>query len=264
MCDPSLISGRTALVTGASTGIGAELARQLAARGANLVLVARSIDKLDALAASLRAQHHIDVFTVKLDLSTSDASEQLLQRVTEFGLSVDFLVNNAGFSSLGPAAEFDPDHVGAVVNLNVKAVMENTVRFLPAMVARGGGVIINVAGTGAFQPGPYMAARTASAAFVLSFTQAVSAENADTGVRVLALCPGPTETPMTSGQNSPLGKMRTPDQVVTTALKALSTRKASVVDGRLNAVVARVGSRLPESMVLTMASRIMKRNTTAS
>jgi short-subunit dehydrogenase len=135
---------------------------------------------------------------------------------------------------------------------------------LDAMVARGGGVIINVAGTGAFQPGPYMAARTASAAFVLSFTQAVSAENADTGVRAFALCPGPTETPMTMGQKSPLGRMRTPGQVVVTALKALSNRKASVVDGRLNAIVARVGSRLPESMVLAMASRIMKRNTAGS
>lgn len=89
----------------------------------------------------------------------------------------------------------------------------------------------------------------------------MNAENADTGVRVFALCPGPTETPMTRGQSSPLGKMRTPDQVVTTALKALGARRASVVDGRLNAVVARVGSRLPEAMVLTMASRIMKRNT---
>jgi len=261
--DPTLISGRTALITGASTGIGAEFARQLAARGADLVLVARSIDKLDALAADLRARHHIDVFTEKLDLATPDASERLFRRVSELGLSIDFLVNNAGFSSLGPAAEVDPGQVPAVVNLNVEVVMENTIRALPAMIARGGGVIINIAGTGAFQPGPYMAARTASAAFVLSFTQAVNAENADTGVRVFALCPGPTETPMTSGQSSPLGKMRTPGQVVTTALKALGTHKASVVDGRLNAVVARVGSRLPESMILTMASRIMKRNTTA-
>jgi short-subunit dehydrogenase len=262
--DPSLSSGRTALITGASTGIGAEFARQLASRGANLVLVARSIDKLDALAASLRAQYDVDVFTEKLDLSMPDASERLYQRTTDLGLCVDFLVNNAGSTSLGPVAGLNPEEVGAIVNLNVKAAMENTVRFLPPMISRGGGVIINVAGTGAFQPGPFMAARTASAAFVLSFTQAVCAENADTGVRVFALCPGPTETPMTTGQNSPLGKMRTPDQVVDTALNALSTRKASVIDGRLNAVIARVGSRLPESLILTMASRIMKRNTTAS
>jgi short-subunit dehydrogenase len=262
--DPSLISGRTALITGASSGIGAEFARQLAARGANLVLVARSIDKLETAAASLRELYDIDVFTEKLDLSTSDASEQLSHRVAELGLSIDILVNNAGASSLGPAVEIDPEHVAAIVNLNVKAAMENTIRFLPAMVSRGGGVIINIAGTGAFQPAPYMAARTASAAFVLSFTQAVSAENADTGVRVFAMCPGPTETPMMSGVDSPLGKLRTTEQVVTTALKALSTRKASVVDGRLNTFVARVGSRLPESMILTMGSRIMKKNMTTS
>lgn len=161
MYDPTLISGRTALITGASTGIGAEFARRLAARGANLVLVARSIDKLDALAADLRARHHIDVFTEKLDLSTAGASDRLFRRVSDLGLSVDFLVNNAGFSALGPVAEVDPDQVAGVVNLNVGVVMANTIRALPAMVARGGGVIINIAGTGAFQPGPYMAARTA-------------------------------------------------------------------------------------------------------
>jgi short-subunit dehydrogenase len=117
--DPTLISGRTALITGASTGIGAEFARRLAARGANLVLVARSIDKLDALAADLRARHPIDVVTEKLDLSTPGVSDRLFRRVAELGLSVDFLVNNAGFSSLGPAAEVDPDQVAGVVNLNV-------------------------------------------------------------------------------------------------------------------------------------------------
>ncbi|MFC8826012.1 SDR family NAD(P)-dependent oxidoreductase [Streptomyces sp. NPDC057137] len=263
MYDPSAISGRTALITGASSGIGEEFARQLAARGANLVLVARSIDKLDALAASLRAEHRVDVFTEGIDLSTADAPERLFGRVTELGLSVDLLVNNAGFSSLGPVADMDPEQAGPVVNLNVKTVLENTVRFLPGMVSRGGGVIINIAGTGAFQPAPYMAARTASAAFVLSFTQAVSAENADTGVRVFALCPGLTDTPMTSGQNYP-GTMRTPEQVVNTALKALSSRKASVVDGRLNTVMARVGSRLPEPLLLSMASRVMKRTTATS
>ena len=255
--------GRTALVTGASSGIGAEFARQLAARGANLVLVARSLDKLDALAASLQAKHHVDVVTEQLDLSAPDASEQLFQRVAERGLSVDFLVNNAGSGALGPAAAMNPDEVAPAVNLHVKAVLENTVRFLPGMIAAGGGVIVNVAGTGAFQPGPYMASRTASAAFVLSFTQAVSAETAGTGVRVLALCPGPTDTPMTSGLSTTFGKMRTTEQVVATAFKALRTRKSSVVDGRVNAIIARVGSRLPETLVLSAASRIMRNASTS-
>ena len=131
------------------------------------------------------------------------------------------------------------------------------------MIARGRGAIINVASTAGFQPAPYMAAYAATKAFVLSFTQAVSAENADTGVRVLALCPGPTETPMMSGTKSPLGRMRTPEQVVATALKALGGRRASVVDGRLNAFVARVVSRLPESMLLGLATRMMRRNAPA-
>ena len=260
MYDLSNVAGRTALITGASTGIGAEFARQLAARGANLVLVARSIDKLEHLAAALRAEHHVDVVIQQLDLAEPDASKRLFERVVELGLSVDLLVNNAGLGWAGPSAELAPDRAAALVDLNVKAVMENTVLFLPAMVARGRGAIINVASTAAFQPAPYMAAYAATKAFVLSFTQAVSAENADTGVRVLALCPGPTETPMMSGQKSPLGKMRTPEQVVATALKALGRRRASVVDGRLNAFVARIVSRLPESMLLTMATRMMKAN----
>jgi uncharacterized protein len=258
--DPSVISGRTALITGASSGIGAEFARQLAARGANVVLVARSIDKLDALAASLRDEYQVKAWTERIDLSDADASLRLFTRVADLGLTIDFLVNNAGFSLLGPAADMDPDLTGPLMNLGVTATVENTVRFLPGMISRGGGVIINVAGTGAFQPAPYMAARTATAAFVLSFTQAVSAENTDTGVRVFALCPGPTDTPMTSGHDSPLGKMRTAEQVVHTALGALNSRKASVVDGRLNAFIARVGSRMPEAMILSMASRIMKRS----
>jgi short-subunit dehydrogenase len=262
MYELSLLPGRTALVTGASTGIGAEFSRQLAARGANLVLVARSIDKLEAAAEALRKAYGVDVTTVKLDLSEPGASEQLFRRVAD--LSVDFLVNNAGLGDGGPAADLSPERAAALVDLNVKAVVENTVRFLPAMVARGSGAIINVASTGGFQPAPYMAAYAASKAFVLSFTQAVSAENADTGVRVLALCPGPTETPMMSGQDSPMGKLRSPAQVVATALKALGTRKASVVDGRLNAVVARFGSRLPESMLLGIGVRVLKKNLAAS
>jgi uncharacterized protein len=256
---PSAVAGRTALITGASSGIGAEFAWQLASRSANLILVARSIEKLEATAAALQAKYPVEVTVLALDLSMPDASEQLFKLVAARGLHVDLLINNAGISSIGPAAETDPDSTAAVINLNVKTIMENTIRFLPPMVARGGGVIINIAGTGAFQPAPYMAARSASAAFVLSFTQAVSAENADTGVRIFALCPGPTDTPMTSGQTSPLGKMRTTSDVVKTAINTLDTRKASVVDGRLNAFIARIGSRLPEAIILSMAARIMKR-----
>ncbi|MFC8826019.1 SDR family NAD(P)-dependent oxidoreductase [Streptomyces sp. NPDC057137] len=258
------VSGRTALITGASSGIGEEFARQLAARGANLVLVARSLDRLDALAESLRTTHRVDVVTEKLDLSAPDASDQLFRRTTQLGISVDILVNNAGLDFLGPATELPVPKLAALIDLNVRTVLENTVRFLPAMTAQGDGVIINVASTAAFGPAPYMAAYGASKACVLSFTQAVSAENAGTGVRILALCPGPTETPMMSGRDSPLGKKRTPEHVVDTALKALSTRKTSVVDGPLNAFFARVVARLPASVLLTMATRTMKGRATAS
>ncbi|WP_113699927.1 SDR family NAD(P)-dependent oxidoreductase [Nonomuraea lactucae] len=259
MHDSLRLEGRTALVTGASTGIGAAFATELAKRGANLVLVARSAGKLEELATSLRSRFTVDVATPRLDLAEREAAERLFQYVTDLGTPIDFLVNNAGVGHRGRVAASDPGQMAALVDLNVRAVLGITIRFLPGMISRGHGTIINVSSNGAFQPAPYMAAYSASKAFVLSFTQAVSAETAGTGVRVLALCPGPTDTPMTAGKKIPaIAGMRTPEQVVATAFKALPTRKTSVVDGKANAFFARVVSkRFPEPIVLNLARRVI-------
>ena len=148
--------------------------------------------------------------------------------------------------------------MAALVRLNVGSLMGLTVAVLPGMIARGDGVVVNVASTGAFQPVPYMAVYAATKAFVLSFTEALWGECRGTGVRVLALCPGPTATGMT-GDGASFGRLRTPEQVVATALAGLARGKASVVDGRVNAALARIGVRLlPERLMVRIAGSAMQ------
>lgn len=249
-------TGRTALVTGASSGIGAEFAVRLAERGAHLVLVARSLEALESVAAQLRSRYQVQVTTMRLDLSEATAAQELFERLEASAIVVDVLVNNAGVSGGGPVSAADPDALAAMIATNIGAVVGITSRLLPGMMTRGRGVIVNIASTGAYQPAPYRAVYSATKAFVLSFTQALWSETAQSGVRVLAVSPGPTETPMNSG--AARGK-RTPRQVVQTALKALDGNASSVVDGAANAFFARVFSkRFPERLVLGIGERLMR------
>lgn len=249
-------AGATALITGASSGIGAEFAVRLAERGAHLVLVARSLETLEATAVELRSRYGVQVTPIRLDLSQAGAPQELAERLEASGIVVDVLVNNAGIAGGGPVSAADPEALAAMISTNIGAVVGITARLLPGMLARRRGVIVNVASTGAFQPAPYRAVYSASKAFVLSFTQALWAENANSGVRVLAVSPGPTETPMNSG--AARGK-RTPRQVVETTLKALDGTASSVVDGAANAFFARVFSkRFPERLVLRVGERVMR------
>lgn len=181
---------RAALVTGASSGIGAEIARELVRRGHRVVLVARSVDRLGALAAELGESASV----LAADLSDRAARAKLPARVAELGLVVDVLVNNAGFSTLGPVHRSDPDAELDLVEVDVAAVVDLCSRFLPGMVERGGGAVLNVASTAAFQPLPGQAAYGAAKAFVLSYSHSLAGELAGTGVSVTALCPGPVET----------------------------------------------------------------------
>ncbi|UYM25829.1 SDR family NAD(P)-dependent oxidoreductase [Streptomyces albus] len=262
MQDLSRLSGTTALITGASGGIGAEFAARLAQRGADLVLVARSGEKLEALASSLRSAHGVRVLTEKLDLAEPGAPRAMLEWTLEHGIEVGFLVNNAGGGVGGAAAAADPAVVAAMVNLNGQAVVESTIRFLPGMVSRGRGTIVNVTSASAFLPGPYMAAYAGSKAMAQSFTVAVGAEVADAGVRVLAIAPGVTATGQKSEEILPelarFGGLRQPEQVVTTAFRALGSRKASVVDGRRYALFARLVQRLPDRTARALGRRIAK------
>lgn len=239
------------LITGAGTGIGAAIAERLAARGTNLILVARDADRLNEVAHRLRATHGVDVLTVPLDLSRPDAPADLVERLT--GIEVDVLVNNAGVAHVGTAAATDPSRIRAMVDLNAAAVAETTARFLPAMIARGDGAIVNIASTAAYSPAPWNAAYAASKAFVLSFTRAVAVETEGTGVRVVAVSPGAVETPMNPGHVR--GK-RQPEQVADTVMAALDGRAPAVVDGRLNAAQVFVFSRV---LPTRTASRLIGR-----
>jgi short-subunit dehydrogenase len=227
------------LITGAGTGIGAAIAERMAAEGTNLILVARDAGRLDDTARRLRAAHRIEVRTVPLDLSRPDAPATLAEHLA--GTDIDVLINNAAVAHVGTVAATGPDRIRATVDLNATAVAEITARFLPAMLARGSGAVVNIASTAAYTPAPWNAAYAASKAFVLSFTQALAVETEGTGVRVVAVSPGAVETPMNPGHFR--GKRR-PDQVADTVMAALRGRAPAVVDGRLYAAQAFVFSRI--------------------
>lgn len=184
----------TALVTGASAGLGEEFARLLAKDGHNLVLVARNEQRLQHLADELRQRYRVEVQVFTSDLSQPGAAETLYQAVRAAGLSIDILINNAGIGLNGKFYQNPVEQEFALLQLNVVALAQLTRLFLPGMVARGLGRVLNIASTAAFQPGPHMAGYFASKAYVLSLSEALAEELKDTGVSVTVLCPGPTET----------------------------------------------------------------------
>ncbi len=183
-----------ALVTGASAGIGKELAERLAKNGCDLILVARRTDELNALASRLTEAHGANVHVITADLGDAAAPRKLFNEVVAKGLNVEILINNAGFGALGEFATADLARMISMIRLNVAALTELAGLFLPAMVKNRRGKILNVASTAAFQPGPLMAVYYATKAYVLSFSEALHEELRDTGVTVTCLCPGPTKT----------------------------------------------------------------------
>lgn len=247
-------SGKTVLITGASGGIGAAFARQLAPTAKALVLVARSGDKLQALAQQLGPHVH----AVALDLGKKDASAALVRAVTERGLSIDVLVNNAGYGSSGAFASDDIDKLTGSIDLNVTALVELTHAFLPQIIERKGGVL-NVASTVSFGPMPYMAIYGATKAFVLSFSEALAVELAPSGARVSALCPGATETGFfeRAGEVNTVGAIATPDDVAALGLRAFARGKTAVVHGWQNKLLALFMGLAPRAFVARMAGRTL-------
>lgn len=237
----------TALVTGASSGLGEEFARQLAARGADLVLVARRLDRLQALADQLRDEHGTTVTVLASDLSVPGAADALAQTLAERGVEVHSLVNNAGFATRARFEDEDPARIHEEVSLNVTALVDLTRAFYPHMLRDGRGLLVNVASTGAYQPVPLMAVYGATKAFVLSFTEALWFEARGSGLRVLALSPGATRTEFfdVAGEEAQVGRMQTSEEVVRLALDTLDRRDPppSVVSGRANRATV-VASRL--------------------
>ncbi|MDI6450122.1 SDR family NAD(P)-dependent oxidoreductase [Anaerobaca lacustris] len=185
---------KTALITGASSGIGVELARIHAERGGDLVLVARRQDRLEALKADLETAHGIRAHLIVKDLARPEAAAEIHDELTSRGVNIDYLINNAGFGYGGFFHEQDWARNEAMIQVNVTALAALMRRFLPEMVARGSGRILNVASMAGFLPGPLQATYYASKAFVVSFSEAIGNELAGTGVTVTALCPGPVDT----------------------------------------------------------------------
>ncbi len=195
-------SGRTALITGASAGLGREFARLAASDGHDVVLVARRKERLQELAAELERAHGVRSLVIDADLGDRSAARTIVEHLDAAGVVVDFLINNAGFGSHGPYAEADFARQSEMVDVNVRALMELCHRLLPGMLARRSGRILNVASLAGFVPGPYMATYYATKAFVLSFTEALAAELRGTGVTATASCPGPVATEFGAVANS--------------------------------------------------------------
>lgn len=251
----------TTLITGASSGIGEAFARKLAARGHNLLLVARSEDKLITLCNELGRGQRIRAQFVAMDLSEPDAPKRLFDEAKQRDLQIDFLVNNAGFGSMGEFAELDLGRELNMIDLNIRSLVDLTHRFLLPMRERKSGTVINVASTAGFQPVPLMATYAATKAFVLSFSEALWEENRRQGVQVMALCPGVTQTGFFDAarmQRPPARTVQTPEEVVDTALRALKRRKPSVISGWMNFFMIETERVVPRTFLLRTVGRVLR------
>ncbi len=236
--------GSTALITGASKGLGAVFAKELAGRGMNLVLVARSIDTLQGLADLLVAQHGVRCVALPADLAAPDAVERIVAELERLDLKIDLLINNAGLGLTGDFLSHDGAAELACIQVNVLAVVGLAHALGARMVSRGTGGIINLASNAAFQPLPHMATYAAAKVFVLHFSEALGFELKGRGVQVMAVCPGPTATSFFEGISTRMksGAFDSAEQVVRRALRSFDRNKSVAYPGRFS---VRVGTWLP-------------------
>jgi uncharacterized protein len=251
-----------AVVTGASSGIGEGLARRLARDGRHLVLVARRKDRLETLARELGANHGVTVDVIAADLVRPGAAEELVAEIGRRELAVDWLVNNAGFGTVGRFDRLPVERELEEIRLNVGVLVELTGRCLPAMIARGKGVVMNIASMGGFAPGPYMATYAATKAFVLSFSEAIAAELRGTGVEVLCVCPGFTRTEFQDKAavdvtGVPNFAWMSADQVADQAVRAVG-RGPVLVNGAMNSVVTSLVRVVPRSVTSRLVAAFLR------
>jgi uncharacterized protein len=263
MALPSPATDSTCLVTGASSGIGAELARQLAGHGHGVTLVARREERLRDLADEISGAYGVRAEVLGFDVSGPDGRAGMIAAIDDLGLSVEVLINNAGFGSAGRFHELDPESEVALVRTNVEAVVALCGAYVPRMVTAGRGAVLNVGSTAAFQPLPGQATYGASKAFVLSFTEALSAELSSRGVTATVLCPGPVRTEFEEVAGVEGVSERTPSflwmdapEVAEAALDALAKGKRSVVPGRINHAGTIGGRHVPRSLLLPLVRRL--------
>lgn len=241
------------LITGASSGIGEAFARRLAEEKHNLILVARSEEKLHQLCDELMLKHKITAHYIALDLTDFEADKRLFEETEKHGFEIEWLINNAGFGSMGDFTELDLERELEMIDLNISTLVALTHRYLPQMRERKKGVIVNVSSTASFQAIPFMATYAATKAFVTSFSEAIAEENRPFGITVTALCPGPTETNFFAESNAvPFSAkgMQTPEAVVEKALKAVKSKKPLVISGMSNYIGAVLGTITPDSLVI--------------
>lgn len=253
---------KVTLITGASSGIGEAFARRLAKEKHNLVLVARSEEKLHQLCDELMLEHKITAHYIAMDLIEFQADERLFNETENHGMEVEWLINNAGFGSMGDFARLNLERELEMIELNIMALVALTHRYLQPMRERGKGTIINVASTAGFQPIPFMATYAATKAFVRSFTEAIAEENRPHGIKIISLCPGTTETNFFAASEIKepfkFKGMQTAEEVVETALKAVERGKSSVISGWTNYAGSVLGRLAPNSLVTRVIGNVLR------
>jgi short-subunit dehydrogenase len=254
-------SGKWALVTGTSAGIGLELAKQLAASGVNLVLTARRSDRLQKLAADLSAKHSIQVEIISADLTRPEAPAEIFRFTTQKKIEVELLVNNAGFGAFGFNHKIDEPRLLEMIQVNCSAVVSLTRLYVPAMVERRQGDILIVASVAAFQAVPFNSVYAATKAFDLLFAEGIAEELAPFGVHVCALCPGSTATEFQQVAHQPdriFRSSETAEKVARVGLAGLARGKSCVVSGAKNLMMLEAERLAPRRFVVKMAARMMK------
>ncbi len=263
MALPAPSDSATALITGASSGIGEAISRELASRGHGLTLVARREQRLRELADELAERHGVRAQAIAADLGDATARDRLAGQIDALGLEVEVLVNNAGFGGTG-----DRERLVAMVELNCVALLDLQARYIPEMIERGRGTVINIASTAAFQPLPGTATYAATKAFVLSLSEAMHSELKGTGVTLTAVCPGPVKTEFmeVAGLEQAEGQVpdlfwMSADAVAKAAVEAAEKGKRAVVPGLLNRAGAITGQHAPRMLALPLAKRVWRQAT---
>jgi uncharacterized protein len=251
----------TALITGASSGLGREFARLFAADGHDVILVARRRDRLEELAAELTGRHGLNAQVSTVDLADRSAPRRIFEEVRGKGVEIDYLVNNAGFGGTGAFAESDPKRELEMIQVDVTALVELTGLFLPSMVSRRRGRILNIGSTAGFQPGPFMATYYASKAFVNSFTEAIAYELEGTGVTATLSCPGATATEFAGhagNDKSLLFRLGAADsnRVASEAYRAMMAGQRLAIHGITNKIGVQALRASPRAAVLGLTARL--------
>ncbi len=252
---------KTALITGSSGGIGLELARIHAGQGGNIVLIARSKGKLDILKEEIEKKYNVMVYTIGKDLALKDAAREVYDELILQNISVDYLINNAGLGDFGFFADSDWNKQEQMINLNISALTHFTRLFLPDMIKRGDGKILNVSSMAAFQPGPTMSVYFATKAYVQSFSEALNNEVRDKGVTVTALCPGPTQSGFHAaaiGKSRPVKPRKLPssEMVAEYGYQAMMKGKSVAIHGMKNSIMAYFSRFVPRSLLVKMVRKI--------